>query len=495
MIQSHDSSRLVDALAVGLLAIIATTVVPLGGNRPFVWGATGLLLGFMVLVYTVAGRQKAVPMPDWRWEAWAFVGFLALALVQVLPIPSSVSLDHVTLVTGTLSLAQTDSLLSLLTWVQFGVVFAFAAVAARNKRRSSWMLETLFWLACAQAAFGLVSLFAVGDTLLGASKVQYQGFAIGTFVNRNSFATYVAAAIPIGIAILATTDAADDPVKRRWLGAARAAGLLLLVAALVASGSRMGLVAGAAGAILAILLVPAAGGLLGRAAGLIAVVVCAMLVVSAFGAPLLQRIVDPGDDLANRITLYSQVWEATLSRPLPGYGGGAFAAVFPVFQHAPLPGELVWQRAHSTYLTLWLEYGLVAGSIPIVIVVGLWLNCFRSLFRHGANRAVLATVTSVPVFALHAAVDFSLEIHAVALFMTLLLALGTGAARGVREQLLSSSHARKQCNPPMQSHISSRACSAKTCLLSGAIALPSTENFLCNDRRFQCAPRRRNCRS
>jgi O-antigen ligase len=289
------------------------------------------------------------------------------------------------------------------------------------------MLETLFWIAAAQAAIGLVSLFALGDTLLGAAKPQYEGFATGTFVNRNSFATYVAAAIPMGIALLAGAGDAGDPVRRRWLAAARIAGLLLLVAALIASGSRMGLAAGIAGAGLAVALVLVGGR--GRSAIVLAVAICALLVAAGFGAPLLQRIVEPSDDLANRLTLYSQVWDAILARPLFGYGGGSFATVFPMFQHAPLPGDLVWQRAHSTYLALWFEYGLVAGSMPMIVVAGLWLQCLRWLLRRPGNTTMLAVVTAVLVFALHSAVDFSLEIHAVALFFALLLGIGAGVAR------------------------------------------------------------------
>jgi len=432
MIQRSGPSRLTDALAIALLVTVALAAIPLGGNRPFVWGATGLGLGIVVLVYAAVGWRRGAPLPVWGWEAWAFVVFLTLALAQVLPIASSLTLGGGMVTATSLSLSPTDSILSLLTWVQYGLLFAFATVAGNSWRRSAWGIEALFWLACAEAAFGLVSLFALGDTVLGAAKTQYQGYATGTFVNRNSFATYIAAAMPIGIAILATPDRDTDTIRRRWITAARAAGLLVLGAALVASGSRMGLVAAAAGAGIAVLLILATGAGRGLVLVTVAAATFALLVVAGFGAPLLQRIADPGDDLDNRLTLYAQVWQAILERALLGYGGGSFATVFPVFQHAPLPGDLVWQRAHSTYLALWFEYGLLAGSIPIIIVVGLWLQCLRGPFRHPADRTLLAVVSSVPVFALHAAVDFSLEIHAISLFMTLLVGLGTGVARSRR---------------------------------------------------------------
>ena len=186
-------------------------MIPLGGNRPFVWGATGLCLAITVVAYALAGWLRSAPMPAWRWEAWAFAGFLALAVIQLLPITSTLSIGGQVIEADRLSLAPTDSILSLLTWGQYGLLLAFAAVAGGGRRRSGWMLETLFWLACAEAAIGLISLFAMGDTVLGAAKTQYQGFATGTFINRNSFATYVAAAIPIGIAILATSSPGAIP--------------------------------------------------------------------------------------------------------------------------------------------------------------------------------------------------------------------------------------------------------------------------------------------
>ena len=422
---SSPDSRSLDILGVALLVIVATAAVPLGANRPFVWGATGLGLALIVLAYVAVGRVRRIALPAWRWPAWVFAAFLLFAAVQLMPIGATLTAGGLAIESPTFSFAASDSLLSLLTWGQYGLLFAFAALLGRSERRGHWMVEAMFWIACMQAATGLISLFVLGDTLLGVAKAHYQGFATGTFVNRNTFATYVAAALPLGISLIATADPSGDPVRRRLLIGARAAGLAVLAAALVASGSRMGLVAGAVGTGLALLLALAKHGSGWRLA-VAATAVCAMVLVVAFGAPLVQRIVDPGDDITNRLVLYAQVWAAILERPLLGYGGGSFAAVFPVFQHPPQPGELLWQRAHSTYLALWFEYGLVAGSIPILLVMTLWIRCLRRSVVFGRSASILAAATSVPVFAIHSALDFSLEVHAVALLMTCILALGAG---------------------------------------------------------------------
>jgi O-antigen ligase len=431
MIPPVRQSRRLDILAIALITIVAICVVPLGGNRPFVWAATGLAIGMAIAGYAGFGSGDRA-LPRWRGEYWAFAAFLSFAMFQLVPWGGSTRLAGVDVDSASISLAPTDSLLSLLTWVEFGLVFAFGTLLAESRRRRGWVLAALFWVICAEASFGLLSLFVFGDTVLGTPKTQYAGFATGTFVNRNAFATYIAAGLPIGIATLALPDRDHDPLRQTGRAAAHCAAMVLMLAAIVASGSRMGLVAAMAGMAVTIVVLGVKGGLGRRFWLALGGLGIAAAILWGLGGPLIGRVADPGDDIANRLTLYREVWDAILSRPLLGYGGGAFAAVFPVFQHPPLPGDLVWQRAHSTYLSLWFEYGLVAGSIPIAIIAGLWLCFIRALLRLGNDRIILATIGIVPALGLHAVVDFGLEMHAVALLLSLVLGLARGAGLSAR---------------------------------------------------------------
>jgi O-antigen ligase len=165
----------------------------------------------------------------------------------------------------------------------------------------------------------------------------------------------------------------------------------------------------------------------------LAILVGAAAVVAVlYGADTLERSLltdgDPG-----REELYRQVWPPILERPLTGYGGGSFATVFPTLQHAPLgANDTVWDKAHSTYLSLWFELGLIAGSIPLVIIAALSFRAMRNLGDPSSRGISIATIAVTVVFAVHALADFSAEIMANAFLFTAVLALGaagTGKSR------------------------------------------------------------------
>jgi O-antigen ligase len=125
--------------------------------------------------------------------------------------------------------------------------------------------------------------------------------------------------------------------------------------------------------------------------------------------------------------LYRQVATMIAADPWFGFGGGAFEWVFPLFNQPPLSADVVWDRAHSTYLGLWSEFGLVAGSVPLVIVAILAVGAAIGFWRSENGWSVpLAGLAVVAVAALHSTVDFSLEMPANA--YVLLAVLGIGAA-------------------------------------------------------------------
>ena len=113
------------------------------------------------------------------------------------------------------------------------------------------------------------------------------------------------------------------------------------------------------------------------------------------------------------------------TRPLLGFGGGSFEAAFTLFHAPSLSPEVRWDHAHSTYLTLWTEYGIIIGSLPLVTLAFLGWKAWRRLGNE-LPRADLAAAAlgSLLVVAIHSLVDFSLEIHAVALLFVAVLALG-----------------------------------------------------------------------
>jgi O-antigen ligase len=113
------------------------------------------------------------------------------------------------------------------------------------------------------------------------------------------------------------------------------------------------------------------------------------------------------------------------ARPLTGFGADSFPLAYEIFHRPPVPADLVWDRAHSTYLTLWAESGLVFGSLPplagALALALLWP-------RRQAPLAA-AAIAALCLSGLHSLVDFSLEIPANLYLLLAVTGLGLGAAR------------------------------------------------------------------
>jgi len=95
-----------------------------------------------------------------------------------------------------------------------------------------------------------------------------------------------------------------------------------------------------------------------------------------------------------------------------------------LFQHPPLTADTVWDKAHSSYLELWAETGIVAGSLPMLAILGALLMAIANLIRSAGRLDInAAAVGAVAAVAVHSLVDFSLEVQAVAYIFVAILAL------------------------------------------------------------------------
>jgi O-antigen ligase len=381
------------------------------------WAAWAVVVGLFGLGHGLAGAMPRLLLP----EALLFALVILWLFMQVLPLGGPpILLQNGTAITPpTISLDPGSTLLGAMVLATYGVLFCLFVATAADPVRAQRILVVLFAVIVAFAIFGLVSL-RFGDTLLGADKLHYRGYATATFVNRNSLATFLAAGAAIGAALIA-----DHPKRRPLPLALFMVGTAIVLAALFATASRMGVVAASAGVCIALI---AFGRLrLGLLAG--ATLVVAVLAF-LYGGELIDRVVT--GDAEGRLELYRQVWGAILSRPWLGYGGGSFAVAFPMFQHAPLDGGLVWDRAHSSYLTAWFELGLVFGSLPLVILALIFWRACCVLADPSRRLVAAAAIGVLTVFGVHALVDFSAEIEADAflLLAAAALPLGREAADG-----------------------------------------------------------------
>lgn len=437
---SDRQQRINNLLALFLVAVVALAPIPLGGNRPFFWGLAGAVLGLVgaayVLVVLGLGEPLRFGLDRLRVPAALFLGLCGFLVVQVLPVfgrVDFVSAAGDVVESATLSLAPGSTWLRLLQLATYAIFFLLLLQVAVNRKRARLLGQALLYIVCAHALYGLVALTMLGDPLLFFEKWAYEGFATGTFVNRNSFATFLAFGLVLGATLALRELVSDEQPAGISDGLRRAAPSLIcgvvILAALVASGSRMGLLAGLIGvgtvALMAIGKRPArrwspAGVLIGVAA-----VLAAAGVLLLHGAGTFERLGTLEADWDVRGALYAQVAGMIAVRPWLGHGGGAFELAYPLFHQLPVSADLVWDRAHSTYLTLWAELGLVFGSILPLIVLIFALEAFGLYRRRSADWAApAAAVAVVLVGALHSIVDFSLEIQANVLLFLAIIALG-----------------------------------------------------------------------
>jgi O-antigen ligase len=424
-----------------LVTIVAVAPIPLGSNRPFVWAFWAAALGLAGFCYLalllLRGGPLRVPLGRMWLAALPFLGLLGFLVVQAFPIlpgGASVTTAAGDLVTSaTLSLAPGSTLLMLLQVASYGLFFFLMMQVAANRRRARVIGMALFAVVVAHALYGLVALVLLDDALLFFSKWAYAGFATGSFVNRNSFATFLAFGLVLGVLLSLREIKAGTGLRGK--APIYLAGTALVLAVLVATGSRMGLLAGLSGAGLAALMAAGKGGAGGPRSGRLVLallpIAAAVVVVALYGAGTFDRLGSLENDANVRGDLYAQVIGMIAARPWLGYGGGAFEVAYPLFHQLPVSPDLVWDKAHSTYLSLWAELGVIAGSIPLLLIGGFATVALKLyLSRRGDWTAPAAAVAVTLVAALHSVVDFSLEIEANALLFLAILAIAVARTPG-----------------------------------------------------------------
>lgn len=263
-----------------------------------------------------------------------------------------------------------------------------------------------------------------------------------TFINRNSYATYA------GIGLLAATglfivtlarhrralERLASPKERLALVLRRSRWLIpvivVIALALVLTASRAGTAASAFG--LAVLI--GSLGLTRLVSGRTALVWVLMMTV--LGGLVFSLA---GDDLANRLAgtdlegegrfpVYGRILDGIGDLPWSGTGYGTFAEAFRLY--IGQLSELWWDQAHNTYLELAFELGLPATIMLVVAVLIPVVICARGLRERGRSALYPALALGVSALVgLHALLDFSLEIPAVA--VTYAAVLGVGCARSL----------------------------------------------------------------
>jgi O-antigen ligase len=419
---------------------------------------------FACLVFLLVGalciyrmRKKTAPVVALRrviWETTAFAMVMGWALVQMLPIVSP-DLHHPlwdeagrTLganLAGAISLSPGSGFQSLIRLATYGGVFWLALQIGGDRRRARLFIDFFILAGTLYAAYGILMEFGGTPKILWVNKQSHIGWVSGTFVNRNTFATYTGLALlcAVGAYLFNFIELARRGRKGRnqlvtfWnaalvQGAPRLASILILLSALLLSGSRGGIFASLAALAIFLMLYGMVQSVRNRLFGLIAGALLATLLITTvlIGDRIFWRLTTDNID-PFRLKVYAQVWQAINSAPLTGFGLGSFERIFPLY--ADISTSQL-DRAHSDWLEMIFELGWPAALLWFGLLAGLALKCLAGFFRRERDHLYpLAGFCAAMLVGMHALVDFSLQVPAVAATFAALLGLGVAQGRSSRE--------------------------------------------------------------
>lgn len=432
--QTHKTNNW---LAYFIGAVVGLSPILFGSNSPPVWALSASLIGLVSCIYFFRMTLLKLPLrfslSKMRLISILFCIFLTILALQVVPvgIAEFKSFDGFSILSHTLSISPGETTLMLVRQLGYGLFFLLVLQVSVNRNRARKLLLIIFGIATIHSLIGLISLFQLGDTILLLEKTAYYGAATGTFINKNSYATFLAMGAMCGMTILLEHDnnnGGQRSTLRLCLNLSNFVALAIIVSTVLATQSRMGALVMTCGIVF--IIIPLSMLIQKRKLPLVlgtvfaAVCFCGMLAMK-FGLDLFERISSTANSLDIRNQLYEQVFEMSLTRPLLGFGGGSFNLAYPLYHRPPVSPDRIWDKAHSTYLSLWSELGYVIGSIPILIFIVIGIFLLRTIFsKKERTTTSIAAFAALVVVALHSFVDFSLEIQANTYMFLAIVGLG-----------------------------------------------------------------------
>jgi O-Antigen ligase len=429
-----------------------------GSSELFAWGVNAVLFPGLALLYEVSllvrGGHRQIGIRGLKIPAGLFLAVLAWIFVQNAtwtpsflhhPIWAMAAKTLETLVLGSISVDRDLTTLALVRLITAASVFWLALGLCQNRSRASLLLRAIAAIGCGYAAYGLVA-FAVtpGWVLWFENKGGMHGVVTSTFINRNSFATYAGIGlITICGLILQLYRHEVVNIGGSWRfrisnfievtggkGAVLLGGGFVILVALLLTGSRGGVIATSLGLFVLGALTFGKGkqGSTERFGVILfgAVVIAAAFLV--FGDAVISNINQQGLYDESRMAVYLIILWSILNAPILGYGYGTFAEVFPMYRDHSISVVGIWAQAHNTYLEIFQGLGLIFGAMLIASLLLLVGKCLKGSIQLRESVTVPRVAASVALLVgVHALVDFSLQIQAVAI--TFMAVLGAGVAQ------------------------------------------------------------------
>jgi O-antigen ligase len=441
-----DAEGLESAISAGALAVFLVLAVIIGGSPSRAHLNEGVLevLGALLLIWAV-WNNKLIRVSQ---ESIGLLGIAAVmfvyGIVQLIPLPPGLwmllpshAIPAETIrITGAnppplpLSLTPEATRDWLLAFLPPLAAFVLTAMVAKRSV-GAWIAWAFPAAAMTSVLLGVLQLIDGENSPLYMYEVQNRGYATGFFANVNHQATLMLMSMPFLAAV-----AAELNLKRATGGTPTAQLAIVLaiasvvLAGLVFAGSMAGyLLLGPA--VLASVWVYA-GGSAKHARLRWAAIGAAVLIVGGIIALVATNTkftglgqTDFGNHELGRMDTYGKMLEAIFVYLPFGSGLGSFEQIYPQFEDPMTVGGSYHAYAHSDYLQIVLEMGVV-GLFLIGAVVVWWINAtIKAWSGHASssNRLRRAASLALGLLMLHSVVDYPVRSIAIAVLAAVCAAL------------------------------------------------------------------------
>lgn len=426
------------------LILVLLSALALGANRPVAWS----LLAFAILpLFTLQTlRALIVPLPHplsgLLIPGLLYVCILVWASIQLTPGPSPSWIhpfwEAVPGAQGAISADPALGRQGIVRLALYGMIFLIAATTFSRADAAHFGLRVFaIWSS-------LLALFGFYVMLVGSNPIVITdngNIMHASFVNRNSYATYAAfgALANIGVYLTVVEQGSLPSTRHRWRnmiesffggGWVYGLGAVLCLAAVALTASRAGAISTLVG-VLAFGLAWSSKNRLDndqRTIGSSIALFVSMALLIGFVAyassgTLIGRLLsDTSEEM--RFVVFPQILELTLERPLLGHGLGSFQSVFR--QAVPFEAGIAeWDLAHSSYLENAFELGLPAAAALYLALALIGARILRGVRTRRRDRVYSCVAFACFVVAVvHASVDFSLQMPAIAGIFAILCGMG-----------------------------------------------------------------------
>lgn len=447
----HTTTRQSDQLLWILFLILVVWIpLPLGSNRAWAWHLLELTSFILAGSWYRLRLQNKVrvsdPLRHSRWLLAPMLGFAAVIVLQLIPLPSNLTaslrwLDPA-IETGAWTPVSTDPYIS---WIHLRTTLGFTClgfltVALTNSRERLKILATTIVISGVfQGVYGSLMTLSGVEYGFFIKKEGFIGVATGTFWNRNHLANYLVLAISCGTGLLLaglyqTKANSWRERSRRLLQTLLSSktlirlGLAMMVITLVLTKSRMGNFSFFSSLILSgfVWLWLTRRLTKGSILLLVSLIVIDSLIVGAwFGIDKVkERMETTAFSEESRDEVNRDTWQLILDQPILGSGAGSYYTTFPRYRQDDI--HLYYDHAHNDYFELLAEHGIL-GCLPLLLLIGMAMTKAIATMRQRKTllfqAIAFAPMMAITAMIMHSTVDFNLQIPANAATFVIILAM------------------------------------------------------------------------